>query len=168
MIHDFDQLVAEVLAQNTNPHSDLHGPQHWQAVAHAGLYLADATAGADREVVLLFGLFHDAMRLHDNHDPDHGRRAAVLVTQLAGRHFSLAPAAHGKLTLPCAGHADGFVSADPTIGVCWDADRLNLWRVGVEPDPRWLSTEAGRAAIGWSRTIHLGHYIWPDLFARSR
>jgi len=30
------------------------------------------------------------------------------------------------------------------VGACWDADRFNLWRVGIEPDPRYLSTPAAR------------------------
>ena len=37
-------------------------------------------------------------------------------------------------------------SADPTIGACWDADRLNLWRVGVAPARGMLSTAAARSA----------------------
>jgi hypothetical protein len=39
-----------------------------------------------------------------------------------------------------------------TVGACWDADRLHLWRIGVAPDPARLSTAAGRARIGWART----------------
>jgi uncharacterized protein len=34
----------------------------------------------------------------------------------------------------CTRHDKGFVSDDATIGVCWDADRLNLWGVGIVPD----------------------------------
>jgi hypothetical protein len=36
------------------------------------------------------------------------------------------------------------LSTDPTVGVCFDADRLDLGRVGIEPDPELMSTEAGR------------------------
>ncbi len=35
-------------------------------------------------------------------------------------------------------------SEDPTVGVCFDADRLDLGRVDVEPDPELMSTDAGR------------------------
>jgi hypothetical protein len=56
-------------------------------------------------------------------------------------------------------HVDGLVSADPTIGACWDADRLHLWRIGVTPDPARLSTAAGRARIGWARTEG---QLWQD------
>ena len=34
---------------------------------------------------------------------------------------------------------DGRVSDDPTIGTCWDADRLHLPRVAIEPDRAFFS-----------------------------
>ena len=34
----------------------------------------------------------------------------------------------------------------------WDADRLDLGRVGIEPDPEKMSTEAGRKRVSkWFR-----------------
>jgi uncharacterized protein len=30
------------------------------------------------------------------------------------------------------------------IGACWDADRLDLTRVGIIPDPDMMSTEPGK------------------------
>ena len=36
--------------------------------------------------------------------------------------------------------ANGLVSEDPTVGACWDADRLDLPRVGIQPDPALFST----------------------------
>ena len=44
-------------------------------------------------------------------------------------------------------HTDGTISDDPTIGCCWDADRLDLPRVGMQPDPALLSTEAAARRI---------------------
>ena len=40
----------------------------------------------------------------------------------------------------CAEHSEGFRSTEPTIAVCWDADRLDLHRKGLWPDARLLST----------------------------
>jgi hypothetical protein len=38
-----------------------------------------------------------------------------------------------------------IVSTDETVGVCFDADRLDdLGRVGIEPDLELMSTDAGR------------------------
>ena len=44
----------------------------------------------------------------------------------------------------CAGHTDGETEADITIQTCWDADRLDLGRVGVCPEPSKLCTDAAK------------------------
>jgi uncharacterized protein len=44
------------------------------------------------------------------------------------------------LVAACRGHSDGHREAHPTVQTCWDADRLDLGRVGVRPDPRYLCT----------------------------
>lgn len=127
--------------------SALHGPRHWRAVARVGAELARRTPGADPDLVLLFAFAHDTRRRHDGHDPDHGRRAAAAVRELAaGGALDLDPARLALLCRACAGHADGSTSADPTVGACWDADRLNLWRVGLAPARGLLSTAASRSA----------------------
>ena len=40
-----------------------------------------------------------------------------------------------KLVLACQTHTDGTISSEATVGVCFDVDRLDLGRVGIEPDP---------------------------------
>ena len=127
----------------TNSRSRIHGPEHWSRVAANGLALATETPGADKHVVCLFALLHDAMRENDGHDPEHGLRAADLSLEL----FTLLKVDHHQfqaLTRALAEHAGGQVSDDPTIGCCWDADRLELTRVGTTPDPRFFSTLSGR------------------------
>jgi uncharacterized protein len=49
------------------------------------------------------------------------------------------------LDLACRGHTDDRTSDDPTIGVCWDADRLDLCRLGRQIDPVAMFTAPGRA-----------------------
>ena len=44
------------------------------------------------------------------------------------------------LTVACGGHSDGLQKADTTVMTCWDADRLDLGRVGITPDPNRLFT----------------------------
>jgi uncharacterized protein len=41
-------------------------------------------------------------------------------------------------------HTSGLTTNDPTIGTCWDADRLDIGRVGMTPSEKYMSTEAGR------------------------
>jgi len=50
-------------------------------------------------------------------------------------------------------HSDGAVDADPTIQTCWDADRLDLGRVGIKPAAKYLSPVASQhieSAFNWS------------------
>ena len=72
----------------------------------------------------------------------------------------------GLLGFACEEHTNGGVGRDLTVGVCWDADRLNLWRVGIQPDPRLLSTEAARSEerIVWARDLQGEHFTWEDLY----
>ncbi len=52
----------------------------------------------------------------------------------------------------CRGHSEGWTEADITVMTCWDADRLDLGRVGIIPDPTRLCTAAARdrATIEWA------------------
>jgi uncharacterized protein len=125
----------------------LHGPRHWKAVERNALLLAEST-GADVLVVRLFAVLHDCKRFSEGRDPDHGPRAAEFAATVRGTHFELDDARFALLTEACAWHDRGRVSGDPTIGTCWDADRLDLVRVGVTPVASLMSTEAGKRAVG--------------------
>ena len=76
------------------------------------------------------------MRLNDYYDPLHGSRGAALARDLRGEAFDLEDAEMKLLRFACEEHTNGGLDPDPTVGVCWDADRLNLWRVGIEPEMR--------------------------------
>jgi uncharacterized protein len=166
----WDRIEAAVTRRATRAslESPLHGPRHWRVVAMLGAHLAYETPGVDYPLVVLFALLHDCRRLDDGRDPGHGHRAAALVRKLAaGGVLRLAPDRLARLELACALHADGYTHADPTVGTCWDADRLGLGRVGITPDPRLLSTAAARlpdlAALG--TRAHLGPPRWASLRA---
>lgn len=147
-------LVSEVLSRSTGKGSFLHGPAHWRAVAATALILLDRTPGADPLVALLFSLLHDSMRRGDGRDPEHGARAAELARGLRDEGaFSLDDERMDRLTLALELHDKGGVSEDPTVGVCWDGDRLQLPRVLRRPDPRLLSTPA-------ARRLAVGRGIW--------
>lgn len=121
----------------------MHGPPHWRRVERHGRRLAIQT-GADLTVVCLFAWFHDAYRRDNGDDPAHGRRAAKALVALHGDLFHLTTAALEQLRYACAHHTDGQVHTDVTIGTCWDADRLDLGRVGIVPAPELLSTAAAK------------------------
>lgn len=157
-------LVKQVVAASSRPQSRAHGEQHWKAVAWAGLELARAGHVCDHELVLLFALFHDSRRFNEFRDPEHGLRGADLAQQLADA-FRMEDGRLATLVDACTRHDQGDTTTDPTIGACWDADRLNLWRVGIRPDPRLLSTSSAPGLIEDAIEFHGGTYEWPSLFA---
>jgi len=107
--------------------------------------LAQVT-GAVVEVVQLFAVFHDSRRVNEVTDPGHGQRGAELAAELRGQLFDLPDADFDLLYQACVGHTDGLIEGDITVQTCWDADRLDLGRVGTAPDPRRLCTAAAKSA----------------------
>lgn len=157
-------LTAVVEAHSTNLASTLHGPQHWRCVALVGLRLVKVTPGARADVAFLFGLFHDAMRVNDDEDPGHGRRGADLARRLvASGEAPIPEEILTPLLFACETHTEAGPTRDPVVGACYDADRLNLWRVGIEPRARYLSTAAAPGMIPSTRDLHNHPLAWSDV-----
>jgi uncharacterized protein len=135
------ELVRIIRRQFALEWTGIHGAPHWARVRENGLRLAEST-GANTKVVELFAFLHDSRRLNDDHDPEHGARAAVFAQSLAGVAFELVSEDLELLVTACHGHSDGHTEGDITVLTCWDADRLDLGRVGIKPDPCRLGTEA--------------------------
>jgi uncharacterized protein len=126
-------------------HSGFHGMDHWLRVLLNGRLLASET-GANLRVVELFALLHDSCRENENDDPQHGHRAAAYARDLRGTWFEVTDAEMDLLTLACELHSDGHTDANITVQTCWDADRLDLGRVGIRPSARYLCTEVAKRA----------------------
>ena len=140
---DWERLSSLIARQFAPGPSSIHGPDHWRRVEANGLLIAREN-GADETVIRLFALFHDSKRLNDGSDVQHGPRGAAFAEELHERAFTITPAQLMLLLEACRGHTIGFHHADPTIGACWDADRLDLGRIGTVPHAKFMSTEAGR------------------------
>jgi uncharacterized protein len=141
---DFQNLWAHVSAGFFgDPIYSQHGPAHWKRVERNGLLLSTRT-GADIVVVRLFALFHDSRRENEMDDPDHGLRGAQYAKSLNGFLFDLDEQRLALLDYACTWHTDVDHSDNPTIGTCWDADRLDLGRVGMIPNRNLMSTEFGK------------------------
>jgi uncharacterized protein len=119
--------------------------------------------------VFCFGLLHDTRRENEAVDPQHGPRAAEFAGGLRDDGvLRLGDEAFADLYEALRLHSEGRVSADPTIGTCWDADRLHLPRVSIVPDPAFLSTRAARAPERLSDAEALrrdGPSAWDELIA---
>ena len=129
----------------------IHGEAHWQRVFDNGQRLASQT-GADLEIVELFAFLHDAKRRDDGWDREHGQRAAAFVERLPDSLLPLAAGKRAVLIYAIAHHSDGLTDGDVTVQTCWDADRLDLGRIGIRPNPKYLCTEAAKdpAVIAWA------------------
>jgi uncharacterized protein len=151
-----ERLVAALRPSYRLRWEGIHGWPHWMRVRENGARLA-AVTGADLDVVEAFALLHDIARRNDAWDPRHGARAAALVDELPNGLLRLDRSQLERLTFACAHHTEGLLDADVTIQTCWDADRLDLGRVGIEPDPALLCTEAARRPEvlewAWQRSI---------------
>ena len=135
----------------------IHGAPHWSRVRRNGLILAEQT-GANRRVVEYFAFIHDLGRQNDDHDPEHGYRAALIAERIAGDLIAVDAVELDLLMEACQGHSDGHLEADITVMTCWDADRLDLGRVGIRPDPARLCNDAakhpGLLLEAYKRSVH--------------
>lgn len=137
----------------TNPpgHSLHHGEEHWKQVAIVGFRLARETPGANLEFLFTFALLHDLMRENEYDDPQHGVRAAALFTALVAdgklEYFQPYSYTTEDMMYTLAHHVGSPHARDHTninVGLCWDADRLTLWRVRERPKSAFLTTPAAR------------------------
>jgi uncharacterized protein len=148
---DLKPIVHAVLKEYALEPNGTHGVAHWARVLENGLRLAEET-GASVDVVQLFAVFHDSRRMNESCDPGHGRRGAELAATFRDRWFVISDHDFDLLYDACVRHTDGETEADPTVQTCWDADRLDLGRVGIRPNCIRLCTEAAKRAdvIHWA------------------
>jgi uncharacterized protein len=140
---------AERYANRRVRNSFDHGPAHWRAVAKIGRVICLADPAVDPLVVFLFAAFHDTRRESEFSDHEHGARAAERVRALLddGRLALGSDAMAERLLLALDRHDKKLTHKDPTIGACWDSDRLCLVRYGMRIEPAYLSNTAVKAAL---------------------
>ena len=144
--------IIELVKQEFRINWDgLHGGKHMARVLENGLRVADLS-GANKEIVSLFAYFHDAKRFNNAVDPDHGKRGADFAKALRGSLVTLTDSDLELLLYACERHTDGLTEAEVTVQACWDADRLDLGRIGLRPNPEFLCTAAAKSPeiIKWA------------------
>ena len=133
-----DQFVME-------HETSAHGIKHWQEVEKNGIMLA-IQPGVDMTVVRLFAYFHDCKRVEEYEDYEHGERAASFVKECwdSGKLNFLTSQQYNLLWFACNEHNKGVTSDNPTVGACFDADRIELLRCNITPRPELMSTPIGK------------------------
>ena len=159
-------LIHRVVSHYPLSTRGAHGPAHWFRVRAIGLRLAQQT-GANPNVVELFALFHDSQRENEHRDPGHGSRGAALALEFQQQGL-IAPTDEEMALLQraCNHHTDGTTEEVVTVQTCWDADRLDLGRVGIEPRAEKLCTSAPRGPeiMAWA---YRNSQVWLEKYLRN-
>ena len=146
-----DKLIKRIKQEFLLDWNGIHGYPHWMRVKENGMILSGRT-GANPQVVKLFAVLHDSKRMNDGRDPNHGKRAADFIKSLKDGLIVLPNDEFDLLLFACEKHSDGLTDADVTVQTCWDADRLDLGRVSIKPNPQFLCTSAAKdqTLIEWA------------------
>lgn len=123
-----------------------HGVNHWDRVAKFGEMLF--VEGADMEVVKAFAYLHDSQRWDNAEDLEHGPRAAKFINTIRDSLLSaLSDEQIAKLKRACELHTVEDRTGDITIDICFDADRMDLLRVGIKPLPERMASKQGAKLV---------------------
>ena len=137
---NLEAIWSRVLKDTSVEYYSIHGPEHWARVERNGLYVAEKT-GADKMIVQLFAVFHDCMRWNDSVDPGHGLRGAEYAAQIKNEFINISPNDFDKFYYACEWHTDKQTTDDITVAACWDADRLDIGRVGYILDHGFMNSK---------------------------
>ena len=144
----------------------IHAIPHWTRVWYHGRCIA-ISLDANPAILAWFAFLHDSQRHNDHQDPLHGRRAADFAVMLRkdSTIVELSSTEFEQLCEAMRLHSDGLIEGEASIRACWDADRLDLALVGIEPEISRLCTPyarkrkkvavASRMAV-WQRRIMTG------------
>ncbi len=127
-----------------------HGIEHWNRVHLNALKLADHYS-IDSPVFELFALFHDSRRENDYRDKGHGQRGGEFALSLDLSDFEISNEDLQRLYFACANHTKPDLTDpladDLVVQICWDSDRLDIGRVGIVPQKKYLSTEYAKEIL---------------------
>ena len=137
---NLEAIWARVLKDTSVDHCSIHGPEHWARVERNGLYIAEKT-GADKAIVQLFALFHDCRRINDHIDDGHGLRGAEYAAKIKHELINISADDFDKFYYACEWHTDQIKTNDITVAACWDADRLDIGRVGYIVDAQYMNSK---------------------------
>lgn len=190
LIKNRANLINKILSRYNLPLKGLHGCAHWMRVLINGYLIAEYNPGGniDMLVVEMFALLHDSRRETEDHCIKHSMQASKFVHFLKeeGHLKQLKEGQFWTLNSAIERHTFGSTSTseEETIAACWDADRLDLWRVGVCPISDYMSTDFGKYVTnepGFKKNWRTNFFekkhtsmpiimenVWPELWRRVK
>ena len=140
------QLRSYCIARWPEDLGTTHGVGHWDRVAMFGRMLYDGEC--DMAVILAFAYLHDSERMDNAEDKEHGLRASRLIDTIRESNLrNLNEEQIKKLKRACEFHTIEHKTGDITIDTCFDADRMDLLRVGIKPSPERMATKRGAELV---------------------
>lgn len=155
--------VISCVSTHSKPNDIIHGLTHWQRVERNAIRLQQPNV--NMTVVRLFAYFHDACRFEsllkqninqsddenvkiektERVEREHGKLASELVLSLRNSLLKgLTQREIDELSTACELHNITQKTGNPTIDTCFDADRLDLWRlIWIKPNPKLMATIIG-------------------------
>jgi len=153
MVNEFlnNELLNIVIKQFKLDIDGEHGINHWLKVYQNCLMLAEHYE-VSSEVFELFSLLHDSKREDEYTDINHGKRAALFVNDLIKEEkIIISKLDKKRLIFACSNHTkinkNAKIYQDIIVQICIDADRLDIGRVGIEPDKKYFQTQFAKNCI---------------------
>lgn len=138
---------------------EMHGLPHSRRVERNGMLLSmqngELRGDVCIKVVRYFAYLHDSCRENEGADLEHGVRAANMLHNI--RQTILKDFTDDEFALletACRLHTTKHRTGNITVDICFDADRLDLGRVGLTPNPKLMATSMG---------AHYAKYFKPNL-----
>jgi uncharacterized protein len=82
----------------------------------------------------------------------------MFAHEIRGELFDLDNHGFDLLCEALAEHSNGLTEADVTVQTCWDADRLDLGRIGVYPNEKFLCTSTAKDPVFIHRAWAMTNY----------
>ena len=129
----------------------VHGIYHWQRV-YKNTQILSTYYKINSPVFELFALFHDSKRENEYSDIHHGVRASEFVEKLIKeKKIILDENDKNRLLYAISNHTitdeENSLFNDLIVKICFDADRLDLGRVGVEPEEKYMMTDFAKKLV---------------------
>lgn len=151
-------FIKDIYDQFHLKKSEIHGVNHWSRVYYYGRELS-LLHNIDLEIISYFSIIHDCKRLLEHDEADHGINAAIFFDSISDT-LNIKEKNKEFIKTACDIHNNGAISDIPEIAVCLDADRLDLFRVGIHPFNAYLYFEESKNELNklYIKKFVEGHY----------
>ncbi len=128
-----------------------HGIYHWERV-YINTQILAKHYGIKSDVFELFALLHDSKREDEYKDIEHGKRAEEFARDLINKGLiELNDIDTKRLIYACKNHTlpeqSNPLYEDLIVQICFDSDRLDIGRVGITPERKYLFTKYAKSLV---------------------